>query len=402
MKTFSASTLLVLLLGIASHAAADECPPKMTSPFDAGHLFNDLIGRYRPINTSAFRQWVKENDGIARWDEELINGGPARRVVVVPNKDLHAVEFVGSLEMGRNRIFDLRFLTFTDSGATSAGAFDAAMRLLPKGSVIRAVVPSVGIRGKVAWNVEVKSDGSVSRYRFDGRSLRLLDTFVLTVAPLAIPFAATAKTAAPAALADDTLDSNDVHHLAAFAIAAKGVVGSTTDIMKKAQLIYAFVSTRYAYRDDGVDADKFTLSDQLIQYSQPASDKSLGAGYCDELSVMAVTYLRAVGVHARIRFLTSSNSDAHAFVEFNDKSDATGIWHHMDLVQSHLLDTPAVYRTLGMKDILLMIADHPDDARSDADCFKAKDPRGDGKFCPYCDFVLTPAYPGEKQDPYSD
>jgi hypothetical protein len=114
--------------------------------------------------------------------------------------------------------------------------------------------------------------------------------------------------------------------------------------------------------------------------------------------VVAVTYLRALGIPARLKLLSWNDhgkADAHEALEYFDGAT----WRHLDSLWG--FNSPGVYRARGMTDVLVMDADQPADSRFTGDSYGAPDVLDDGKLHPYSDLVLTPEYPGSARPGYS-
>jgi hypothetical protein len=189
----------------------------------------------------------------------------------------------------------------------------------------------------------------------------------------------------------DSLAENELHHPSAFRDEALRATAGATTTMDRARAIFRHVYLHYRYDDSDPEIVAFTWSDVLV--------RRRGGGACDELSVVAVSLLRALGIPARLMLMTVADSTiVHTFAEFRDEG---GVWHMLDPVCA--FDDPTVYRNVySLRGIRIMEATDPDDRRSNADTFGFPDPPGDGKLNPYRDFVLVPPFPGQPRAPYSD
>lgn len=379
------------LLFCSAAAHPQPCSP-LVRPFGASHFRADLLGRYPDLNTPHFRDWLDRHQGVSRWHEEDLGLKGTRRVVVETGDDRSVIHFkarVGRFGSGITQAPTYQLLQ--DYGNTRADALDRALRQWPDraGISVRPV-----LRGrKLEWEVDTRIPTGIERFRLE-RTFRRKETLTFAMQSTSLPQPPT----------HEELASNELHHPDQFTGIAEVITDSN---MTKAERVFLFVQEKYAYKDQNASAemDKFTLADTLVRFETPASNGLLGEGLCDELSVVAISYLRRLGVPARLRLLTSGNMDAHAFVEFQgddiDPRTSQKAWKHMDLIYG--FNNPDVYcGSAKMTNVLVMLAEKPDDSRSNADCFGLPDPAGDGMLHPYDDFALSPCYPGAAEDTYSD
>jgi transglutaminase-like putative cysteine protease len=107
---------------------------------------------------------------------------------------------------------------------------------------------------------------------------------------------------------------------------------------------------------------EFTWSDLLTR------DTNDRGGVCDEIAVVAVSYLRALGIKSRLKVLTWSEAGVakpvqHEALEYEDDN---GQWRHLDAGWRTFND-PTAYRLKGLaQNLLVMDATFPLDSRSSA------------------------------------
>lgn len=199
------------------------------------------------------------------------------------------------------------------------------------------------------------------------------------------------RLAAP--MADDLAD-NELHSTWQFRQEAEQWTQGPLTIVEKARRIGAMVARTYAY-DSGIrHISEFTWRDTLVR------DTNGRRGICDEYAVVQISYLRSIGIPARMKFLIwqdgAGKGVGHACVEFRDQT----AWHHLDGLWN-TFQNPARYRQSGARNVTVMDADYPLDGRSDQPAWGVPDPRGDGRLYPYGDFIVSPAYPGNGRPGYS-
>lgn len=198
---------------------------------------------------------------------------------------------------------------------------------------------------------------------------------------------------------NDWLASDECHHLTRWRSTAEEIIRGKTTVEDKAKEIFYAVREKMSYDGTIRHITKFTHSDNLV------IDKYGWKGVCDEFAVVQITLLRAVGIPATLKFISgrfprdggaSYKRSAHACVEWRDGKT----WRHMDALWN-AFDNKNRYREKGVRSIKLMDATYPLDRRSTAPAWGVKDVSGDEKFHPYKDFILCPAYPGERRPDYS-
>ncbi len=192
---------------------------------------------------------------------------------------------------------------------------------------------------------------------------------------------------------DDSLASNDCHHVEQWRSTAEQMVRGAVTNAEKAKKIWKRVRRKMRYDERIRHILEFTHSDNLV-----ISDYRW-KGICDEWAVVQITLLRALGVPAKLKFLLwrdRSGTVSHACVEWLDGDR----WRHMDALWN-AFDDSTVYRARGAEDVTVMDASAPRDARSNAPVWGVTDAPGDQKFFPYGDFVISPRYPGVARRGYS-
>jgi transglutaminase-like putative cysteine protease len=186
---------------------------------------------------------------------------------------------------------------------------------------------------------------------------------------------------------DDALSSDDLHDPSDPGVvkdAESAIRNNKGDPFASAEALCHLVrkTIRYSSYDD---ADYYTDSDALVRARKE--------GECDEKAVLLTTYLRAVGIPARMKFLRWTRDGAeeqHACVEFI----VCGVAYHLDPTRDQVC-RPETYRkdpvdnTLP-KDVKVVDVDWPADARSHTAIDGLKDPDYDGRLNPWGDFCYSP------------
>lgn len=350
----------------------------------------DLKGRHPEVyENGTFRSWLTRN-GIARWHEGATDS-VRRRMVVIEGADdsyLFAAQVRLSAgprdELDRTQAIDTKgTLNERSKVVAAAKAFD---RLQPTRQLhsLRPVITFTSKGYTLRWEAEFLTGSTLARYEVQlPKSLKLMRQRIVRKA---------APSANPAIPPPEELADNELHHLDAFRAEALAWTSGTTSVQEQAQRIYEQVRRTYSYDGTIVNIEEFTWSDLLTR------DLNGRRGVCDEYAVVAVTYLRALGVPARLKFLVWKDNGkevAHAALEYRDGAT----WKHLDALWG--FNDPGVYRKSGGVDVTVIDADYPLDARSTLPSWGIPDPTGDGRLNPYEDYVLSPKYPGEKRPGYS-
>jgi hypothetical protein len=201
---------------------------------------------------------------------------------------------------------------------------------------------------------------------------------------------------------DDSESENDLHHpndATVLAEASRPVKNNPAlSLQEQAEALCDKITRKVRFTtDDG--ADYYTDSDALT--------RARNGGACDEKAVLLVTYLRSLGIPARMKFLRWSRGNdqwAHACVEYVVKNTV----HYLDPTLG-FVDAPESYRGLvvdgyKVQDLKVVDVDWPADARSTTPVGAAQLPDSnsqDGRLNPWGDFCYSPRIEGEIRDRYS-
>lgn len=192
---------------------------------------------------------------------------------------------------------------------------------------------------------------------------------------------------------DDSLASNECHHLEYWYDLAVEIAAGSTNYTEIAQEIFNYLAQTMIYDEFILRITEFTHSDNLTLKIYDWK------GVCDEWAVAQITLLRSLGIPAKLIHLSWFNngrSEAHSCCEWFDGER----WVHMDALWN-AFDNPEIYRSSGVDSVLVMDASCPLDSRSSASAWGVSDPIGDQQFHPYEDFLMNPEYPGEIRAGYS-
>ena len=200
--------------------------------------------------------------------------------------------------------------------------------------------------------------------------------------------AAAAKAAKAAAVDDDAAD-NDLHHPLIYKSRPSTVASQQEpEFFEKVQLTLDAISNDVGAGNTDLNSHVFTLADLVTEQRQVAE--------CDELAVLFVTYMRALGFKAHLRYITYTNNGipgAHAFAEVKAPPPLNR-WVHVDPMYK-VVDVPSTYACSEKKQ--LWEVGLPDDSKSSADVFADSDTaqanpvhdvNNDGMFSPWNDFYL--------------
>jgi transglutaminase-like putative cysteine protease len=382
--------LLALLLPFVGPLPAQDTK----GPAPSFGMAADLRARHPSVvKYDGFSAWLKEN-GFSRWHETPRDRDGIVTVVVQALKEsrIFAAQVSRPARDGEEAVKRARFVDA--DGNTRSSALANAREQLAKSrgrQGIRAVRPRVTFLDdgdvRLTWEIEVAVDSTVE--------ILELDQLEKTLRSLGFRKPAAALPPAPKAgggVAED-LAANELHHPDEFRAEAMEWTRGATTVQEKARRIYEGVKTSYHYDPYVEGIVELTWSDRLVR------DQNGRRGICDEFSVVQVSYLRAIGIPARIKLMVwdeSGGRNSHAALEYNDG----GTWRHMDAIWG--FNDPAVYRVKGnVVNVVVMDADEPRDSRSTGSSYGARDPTGDEKLNPFLDFALTPGIAGEKRGGYS-
>jgi hypothetical protein len=370
--------IVTVVFGVVVPNATADGPP-----FD---FREDLFYLHKEVTDSkAFRDWEKAHP-LMGWEESR-RADDGSQVVVLEDRaavkfaDLLAVQVKGGVFI-RSKEFDRKFVAASYKVAanelktrTFASLFDSSP----------AVKFSANGEAALGWEFDISgNDPKVFIFDETGTMKEIRSPFVPLIAH-------------PCKGDDDSVSSDDLHSLSdtTFRDHAEAIIGTETDIDKKAALLAHDVSTNIRAKMTG---EKFTSADYLV--------RQYGKGACDEKAVLVVTYLRAlkVPIPARIKFLrltVGGKEKAHACVEYLSH----GVWVHLDPTRD-LVDHPETYREVPIDGVMpslvkVVDADWPSDNRSNAAVDNVPDPDGDGRLASWFDFCYFPSDQGEERDRYS-
>jgi transglutaminase-like putative cysteine protease len=386
----------VVLLG-SNHNAQQPQPP-------APDFAADLRGRHPEIDVRPdYRGWF-EGVRVGPWYETRMDAD-RRRTVVVQSEAGHKV-FAAQVVMTatptvqRTALVDLTALRQTRSEAIQ---MTAGRWATPR---LRAARPVVEFRPDgtwtFSWEFEVNTGARIETYRLQDKVLQLKsvrDPELRRMNPPAPRTAARTMTSAAATAADpiapDDLADNELHTLSLLAAEANGWTQGAATAQDKAFRIFRMVDDTYSYDATIAEIRNLTWADELTR------DRNGRAGICDELAVVAVTYLRAIGIPARLKLMrwidATGNGDSHEALEYYEDT----AWRHMDIA-FHTFNDPGIYRQNGLKQVMVMDVMQPLDSRWTGDAYGAPDVAGDRRLHSYYDFVVVPAdYLGVRVPRYS-
>lgn len=373
--------LLIVVIAVVSSHAADH------PVFDYRLV---LSVRHPEVFTHPeFQKWDRTHT-LARWAEEL------------PTLDGNQVVWVqeaGPVTSAAGVAFQLGFtpspkvIDFRPfSGEAFLQSFEDAAARLPKGGTISSAVPTVDLSQDqpIRWQITL-AGAPPQTYE-----IRDAAVVVEAMQDEIVPHDC-------AAGGDDSGNSNDLHHPTdrLFADTAASVVRGITDPAAQIGKLTHYVHGNYRYKlldsvNDYTDSDKWTFRRKW--------------GACDELAVILITYLRALNIHARMKFLLwvhgpqGTPPAVHAVVECM----AGGTVHYLDPTFDYV-DQPDRYRQLSVDgfpvtQIKVVDVDWPDDARSNTPVGPLNLPdtdSTDGRLNPWGDFCYSPSQDGEVRAPYS-
>lgn len=368
-----------LLLLLASSLAWAQASPAV----DPVHPRLDLRALY-PALAERAGAWI-EKYGLVVWHETATDKAGERTVVLQdPNGDRLFAALVRA--GGRAAIERTADIDLVANKATRRMVFQALTGAgRPKLHALRPVVEwKARDQVAVTWEVEVERPGEIEMLLFDGGALKPGG---------AVKFALPVATLSAAPAPGDALAENELHHPKMFQAEALAWTAGATTTAARVQRVYEGIRSTYRYDATIFEIGQFTWSDLLVR------DVNHRGGVCDEWSVVGITYLRALGIPARLKFLVWTEAGtpaAHAVLEYQDGA----AWKHFDPLWEAVAD-PAVYRRKGATGVTVMDADSPLDRRSTADSWGHADPTGDYKLNPYGDFILAPAFPGDARPGYS-
>jgi hypothetical protein len=347
-----------------------------------------------------FLQWLRTH-GASSWKEGDPDENGVRDVIVLSRDELsaHVARVRHSFVLDESnhsaapaevviaqRTFDLL------SEGTKADAIRAVVRSGLGAFGSRQVLDvSLNSEGKgdeisgISWTASVSHDSHVKRFRILGES-------VSEAPSLELPRRRSTG-GEPVIIANEWLATNEIHSPYLFKQQADSWTTGPLTVRQKAFNIFSNVLKLYKYDGSIRNISEFTWRDTLVR------EGNNYAGICDEWAVVQISYLRAIGIESRLKFMIWTQNGqgvGHACLEFNDG----GRWTHMDALWS-AFDNPGRYRQSGAQNLTVMDADFPTDSRSTAPAWGVPDLTGDGKLYPYGDFAINPSYPGNSRAGYS-
>jgi len=194
---------------------------------------------------------------------------------------------------------------------------------------------------------------------------------------------------------DDAMSANELHHKddPVFCAEACNITKNVTDPHEKARLLLTHVFLTVEYESLS-EYRRSTFPDRYV--------KEKASGECDEKAVLLVSYLRCVGIRARMKFLKweiRKGPKQHACVEYT----VNGVTCHLDPTLD-LFQSPENYRlnpnnTDRRTKIVVVDVDWPSDSRASVSPDVSDN---DGLLDPWNDFCYTPDRAGEPRRGYSD
>lgn len=353
---------------------------------DVQHLFarHEAVG-----HDAAFLEWLRLNGAAFWYDTGFSAYQPQVVVVSFDETELWAaVEVVDEADdFPKPRVVKTATVDLTQLPPKEAVVREALAATSKKRQDLVSAKPVVTFldNGTAAaeWVVEIETEGGIASFS--------ADQGLVTVVR---PFDRSAWSKPTRLYLADDLAANELHSPYLFAAEAQQWTQGPLTVFEKARRIGGNVAGQYRYDGSINLISEFTWADHLVR------DRNGRAGICDEWAVVQISYLRSIGIPARLKYLiwqkASGEGVGHACLEFFD-----GIrWIHMDALWN-AIDYPGRYRASGNRNVTVMDADYPSDARSNVPAWGKPDLRGDGLLYPYGDFILSPGYPGNARAGYS-
>lgn len=393
----------------APNAASPEADPAnaLTPKQLRANRSFDLWARHPDLfEHPEFRRWSSSNK-LHSWHETAPDEEGTQTVTIVstdPDRLLavRIEETPGALT--RERVLQAEPIDLSQT-PLSRERLNAALRLDAESQKKLFVRPRISFRHgepSVALQVQLPSAERVRLFELDGAGeLQELEVIEVPIhhnieepdeAPPSEPVSANLD-------ATDDLATNELHHPAQMRAEAEEW---TRELERKdwAEAIYNQVKD-FTY-DGDVSVANFTWADiksrQRERINVHRWDR--GAGVCDEYAVLAISYLRALGVPARLTYVMTNVNGwwaHHAVVEYFEEND----WKHMD-PQGKQFNARAHYRSYpGAIEVKVTDATFPDDTLSSDPIRNIDDPNGDNILAPWDDFVIRPDYPGKHRPGYS-
>jgi Transglutaminase-like superfamily len=357
-----------------------------------------LLGRYPKLRSHVeFEMWVRLN-GISHWYEDIINAAVRVYVLAADERSLFTfdvdtrlltpeaffsnspVAISGTQVLDTSQFPALAQVRTQFLNNFGGGRFlSARFQLLSEG--VRLIAEHIDSQGRIFAVDPLNMDSGGEMVR----TFQPVPRQRMTVAP---------QDFSGAISLDDALDSDDLHFNFLFSNEATLWVANQSSARDKAKRIGFYVGLTYQYDDTIPLILEFTWRDQLVR------DQNGRRGVCDEFACVTVSYLRSIGIPAKMKMLhwydEIGKGVGHSCVEFYD-----GIqWVHIDPLWK-AFEQSNIYRVSGARNVTVMDADYPQDDRSNTPAWDQPDAGGDGKLNTYDDFIISPPYPGNFRPGYS-
>lgn len=387
----TAAAVLAVLGGLMAVPAAQQPPQARRSSFAS-----DLRARHPEIVTDAeFRSWL-DGTSVGPWYETRLDPQSRRKVVILDEAGRKVFAAQLALLGPRPTIERRARIDLAALGQTLADIQSLSGGWAPQAVGARRPVVDFQSddRFEFAWEVDVVEPSRVRTFRL-GKDKSFTPVGERSIkSPL--------LAAGPGSGTDD-LAENDLHHPSAFAQEAAAWTAGSATIRDKAVQIFERMTLDakhptdvYTYDGTITGIDTFTWSDVLTRHQNNR------AGVCDELAVVAVTYLRSLGITARLKMLwwTETGYPDRVFHMAAEFADGSGTWRLIDPAKKFI--SPDAYRKeLQATNVTVSDATFPLDSRSSGNVGSVADPNGDGKLNPLGDFIIKPAPEGIARPGYS-
>lgn len=378
--------LLAMLTFFPAHAQDTQKQPK----FDEYLVLS--VRHPEIVKNKSFQTWLKTH-AVGPWYESV----PVNSISQVVIQDPHGENiFAARIKESNKSVLQTTTVNLVTYKATRMQTFSNFTKSNADKPIV-ALRPIVSFLadGKInlLWEIDAGKKEKLEVFRTDGEKFnKTYDK--ATKLPLNLKSTNLIPPAAEPPPPPDETGDNELHHLAAFGLEAHGWIAGATTVEEKARRIFNRVNAAYTYNSTILHISEFTWADYLTR------DANGRAGICDEWAVAEISYLRSVGIPARLKFLIwkmGAEIQGHAAVEYLDG----GTWKHMDALW-RAFNNPAIYRQNGATSVTVMDADYPLDSRYTGSAWGIPDVSGDAKLYPYGDFIIAPAYPGNSRPGYSN
>jgi len=378
-----------LLLLIAAVAGAENGPP-MDIRLHLAVLHPEVFSHTR------FKAWEKDGRKVTAWREEEISADRKQVVVIQGAGPKYASDLLAFQVQLDHKSTVVDVLPFP-ANIVKLSYSKAAKLVHDKLNVeVTGGLPHIDFNASVPLGWEL---------RFGGGGTGTVKVRGADIAPPTPPVPEEPHPHDCTPGDGDALSQNQLHHPndPGFRLEALDLVHGISDPKQRAETLCDYVYSNYKY-SVSLDTIAYTESDELTRLR--------GWGACDEKAVILVTFLRAVGIPARLKFLRwirvgetgTSNEYSHASVEYV----VDNVVHYLDPT-FHLKDQPEYYRTLTVDEsrvtaVKVVDADWPDDFRSTDSVGTEGLPdtdSQDGRLNPWMDFCYQPPNGGDERPRYS-